>query len=743
MTNRYIKKQLAGEEDLLIGETTENQQRAGGTYPITGLRYIRTCNSLAELQALDPDKFPKASLHDGTSVQFYEYDTLAMEYKLVETVQGTQRIYDTVTAMRIAQLQEGLVVETAGYNTLGDLGNGKYVIKTAAQATLDSDYYAADSTINILLDNGNVAVNITSYLNVRQCGLTPALDSRDAVEAMFFELKDSPRSLYWDLPIRVVTPDTDDGPIQLYNTKVIGVNGGSLTVNNDKVPAFYAYEKTLVWQDLDIFYDGTLNTAADTTPGNSFHDNVLKIAYPDVAYYGANGYQASFWFQGSKVKFLNCTWAALEGATADQLFARVLTHNPSINIKGTTEVLDSVLDGVHMGFLCGNGTESLVIKNLKSFRYGVMPSNGASPSGGDTGWSPPPHILYTPGGIDNIDIDGIYDYGIDAGGGNWGQTSIKPVNCAAGLISNVISFRNHGLADWSGKNLKLIKCYWKGDSTVANDGVNGVKPMRQTEPDPAFGPQEYNEIDVTLIDTALVPTQELFSDATGSITVPKNCLYKIKVEQEIWPVAGTYYDPLYAEGCHFIQDITIRAGAGAIQANLLNANSGNGANLIEARLRGFGEASVRVLSGNNSKAVIQNLDKGSTITLQSRMYMEEGVASELLQAADGLSFLETQAAFVPAGSVIFAVGCRVIDALGLSNGLTGFSVGTAADADKYGLRNSTTGATDNVDWTDTDLSMNTGGTTMRVTAVGGTFDGAGSFRLSAHYRSMNIQTDVE
>ena len=73
-TQRIVRKNLAGEEDLLLGEGTVVQTRNNADYTITKNRMIRPVNSITELNALDPDKFKKAALYEDSTVTFYAYN---------------------------------------------------------------------------------------------------------------------------------------------------------------------------------------------------------------------------------------------------------------------------------------------------------------------------------------------------------------------------------------------------------------------------------------------------------------------------------------------------------------------------------------------------------------------------------------------------------------------------------------------------------------------------------------------
>jgi len=72
---RTVKKSLIGQEDILYGESSVTQSRAGNNYTINEVRNIYPVNSLAERDALDTAKFTKCTHYkaDGTQPIDYEY----------------------------------------------------------------------------------------------------------------------------------------------------------------------------------------------------------------------------------------------------------------------------------------------------------------------------------------------------------------------------------------------------------------------------------------------------------------------------------------------------------------------------------------------------------------------------------------------------------------------------------------------------------------------------------------------
>lgn len=73
MAERIVSKNLAGLEDLLLGKGTVNQERAAQVYPVNKIPFIYPCDSIAERDLLDTDKFQYAAVFDAGQVVFYKY----------------------------------------------------------------------------------------------------------------------------------------------------------------------------------------------------------------------------------------------------------------------------------------------------------------------------------------------------------------------------------------------------------------------------------------------------------------------------------------------------------------------------------------------------------------------------------------------------------------------------------------------------------------------------------------------
>jgi hypothetical protein len=114
MTTRTIKKNLAGEEDILYGEGTVIQTRNDASYSITKVHTIKPVSSITELNALDTEKFTKAALFDGTgnTVTFYQYDAGSGLWE----IRSSNTVYTEAEAIAATDLYEGAVIALSDRN---------------------------------------------------------------------------------------------------------------------------------------------------------------------------------------------------------------------------------------------------------------------------------------------------------------------------------------------------------------------------------------------------------------------------------------------------------------------------------------------------------------------------------------------------------------------------------------------------------------------------------------------------
>lgn len=119
-----IKKDLAGQEDILWGEGSVIQVRNQQNTEVSKVRMIYPSESIAELQQVDPDKFPRVVLISEGKIQFYswngaQYEPLAfgtgnLAYDLPE---GEVPYYDGTTfqGSGLKFLANGILLAPKGF----------------------------------------------------------------------------------------------------------------------------------------------------------------------------------------------------------------------------------------------------------------------------------------------------------------------------------------------------------------------------------------------------------------------------------------------------------------------------------------------------------------------------------------------------------------------------------------------------------------------------------------------------
>jgi hypothetical protein len=131
---RVVRKSLGGQDDLLFGEGQEVQTRAGGSYNIQKIRLTYPVNSLTELNALDPEQFPKATLYENNVMSEYQYNP-------------STEVYDQISSVKVLSsttLTDGQTTVDA-INAYGDISvtgpdvNGGSLVFTTDYTITDSD----------------------------------------------------------------------------------------------------------------------------------------------------------------------------------------------------------------------------------------------------------------------------------------------------------------------------------------------------------------------------------------------------------------------------------------------------------------------------------------------------------------------------------------------------------------------------------------------------------------------------
>lgn len=149
MTTRTIKKNLAGEEDILYGEGTVIQTRNDASYNISKVHTIKPVSSLTELNALDTEKFTKAVLFDGTEDTFtaYQYDAGSGLWE----IRPITVIIDSATYSIEKYLSNRHVISVKDYGAIGNDSDDKTAITNAWNAALaaGADLYFPTGTYTI------------------------------------------------------------------------------------------------------------------------------------------------------------------------------------------------------------------------------------------------------------------------------------------------------------------------------------------------------------------------------------------------------------------------------------------------------------------------------------------------------------------------------------------------------------------------------------------------------------------
>ena len=140
---RTVTKALAAEEDLLYGEGTAQQTRAGAAYTVTKVRGFRPVNDMDELNALDYNKFPKAVLVTGGYFKFYQFN--GTEYEQVIPITKTKTTTSPVTSISAVSVSTQ-IISSASAHTLDTITNG----------TIGQELNIIDTTGNTTIENNAV-----------------------------------------------------------------------------------------------------------------------------------------------------------------------------------------------------------------------------------------------------------------------------------------------------------------------------------------------------------------------------------------------------------------------------------------------------------------------------------------------------------------------------------------------------------------------------------------------------------
>lgn len=149
---RLTDFQVAGD---LLAETLNKEQDV----EIMALQQLRTDIDRSIKRAITSSSTADLTLPEPLAGAGIGWNGAGTALENVNPVQPTtsNEIYTTVALMKLQSLDDGLLVETKGYTSAGDGGAGRYLVKTAAQATADGDTID-EVGAGFTLANGNVAI---------------------------------------------------------------------------------------------------------------------------------------------------------------------------------------------------------------------------------------------------------------------------------------------------------------------------------------------------------------------------------------------------------------------------------------------------------------------------------------------------------------------------------------------------------------------------------------------------------
>jgi hypothetical protein len=192
------------------------------------------------------------------------------------------------------------------------------------------------------------------------------------------------------------------------------------------------------------------------------------------------------------------------------------------------------------------------------------------------------------------------------------------------------------------------------------------------------------------------------------------------------------------------------ASAGILLWALGNAVAGAANNGFYVDSTGLGFASGSAISANPDVFILRDAAANTLAqrngTNAQRLHVYDtytnstdyhrvaiATARATLSSVSGASVTATN--LIPAGAVVVGVTSKVTTGLGTSNGTTGYQVGTAASANRWGSITGTAAgtSTDNRNWTSGTIECFTAATSVIITANGGNFNGTGVIYVSVQY----------
>jgi len=456
--------------------------------------------------------------------------------------------------------------------------------------------------------------------------------------------------------------------------------------------------------------------------------------WTSAAPYSNRAQAALLFFRGSRVRIVGDFEArATDFSAPEKLIPRafVMLRGPN-GEAGNVYAGDFHFDGILFGII-GTGIDDFWIGDVYSDRWSQLDTSAYE-------WEAPAHVWYfTPNesGEYNIRIGNCYDSGREVGVPYvTGATSYKCTTRASTFQTGFLfSRRSQGIADLEVASASIGGGYWDG-SLHKNSQLGGGKVARFADFNSGgsisvnFGswffrvPEDYN--DYVQIDATRASGRFMFD------------------------VPGTKM------GVPFIQGVMNRCD---FDISLLMSQSQDTSHPVAVRIEGGGAANrfrirtdspqwdtLRVISqdkvsSSGNSVEIFEITTGSRRMIANFYEFQEVFFSEQVSATAGPAV--STKPLVPKGANLRSLSTRVVEALGQSGGISGYSVGTLGESSLFG--SSGTGVnngTDDKNWSRDASGWQKESFGIRLAALGGTFDGLGLIQVSGCYTSGSRNHDL-
>ncbi|HET8686204.1 MAG TPA: hypothetical protein VFM18_06015 [Methanosarcina sp.] len=625
--------------------------------------------------------------------------------------------------------------------------------------------------------------SITNWLS----DLTGTINQRNQLETAINETTAKGATLFIDRPILVDVTSLFEIWIP-NNCKIVFTGDGVLNAKWNTTPVFVALHSTFEITNLNINYigpglDASINYA--TSPGSdpatafatrlknkmiAFYGNTFTGVGSPV-WYGPYSVMAGLILYGQTTAYLKgkTSFTVATGTTADKFIPWCITGkgqwNPGLTVTSNTGTVtpDSNItqptlhaDYLHIdGALMGVQGEftTIDIAKTRSYRYSDLMAADGSLIGGVSSNFTPPHLFYINERVGKVNINDTIDYGI------WVTNNVDPrarrstasgnccslkMNAQSGGANNYKSYRPDSfmdaLGDISGYGTTAYcveNFYAEYDSTICGSLFPGIRFPSNSLIGTKFKNGE-------IVDTAASSTIIPFGNSTD--TGSANMVVE-NVSLVMQDFSGTNFPCVYFAGAGHSFDFKYRfkshsqtqtfRGVIAYQGATNNtiSNTRHRAQIIGWRNFASDVNGLRnrvMMDGgsggtnpNNNIAEVIDVSNGHT-AYQYNGIKKETWTQKIIQVATAGAAI-TSTIKIPANWYVTSVASGPKVALGVTGGLTGYTVGWSGTP--AGLL-TVTGTSTATRAASTTLVASTGADrAIVITPTGGTFDGTGTIEI--------------